>query len=114
MLNSQVTKWGERTCATHAFTVNGQQWEVFGALDKDKQPMSLIGTGGTTKNQKNTCLKLYSETIAMAIDRQGQCIWNSGIFMRSIAQTSRNAINKHDGKKQGFTSFEETWKAHSW
>ena len=29
----------------------------------------------------------------MAIGRPGQCIWNSGIFMRSIAQSSMPLIN---------------------
>ena len=51
-LNSQVTERDERACATHAFTVNGQQWEALAALNKDKQPMSLIGTAGTTNMGK--------------------------------------------------------------
>ena len=46
-LNSKVSQRGERACTMHFFTVNGQQWGVLAAIDKDKQPMSLIGTAGT-------------------------------------------------------------------
>ncbi|KAL5489428.1 hypothetical protein EMCRGX_G018519, partial [Ephydatia muelleri] len=47
-LNSQVSQRGDRACATHSFTMHGRQMDVLAAIDKDKQPMSLIGTAGTT------------------------------------------------------------------
>ena len=111
-LNSQVTERGERACATHAFTVNGQQWEALAALDKDKQPMSLIGTAGTT-NMGKTLVRNFTVRHSNG-DWQTRTAHLEQWHIHEIYRSNFNVIDKHNGKRQGFASFEETWKTHSW
>ena len=68
-LNSKVSQRGEQACAMHSFTVNGQQWGVLAAIDKDKQPMSLIGIAGTT-NMGNTLTRHFTV-------RYSNCDWQT-------------------------------------
>ena len=98
-LNSQVTERGERACATHAFTVNGQQWEALAALDKDKQPLSLIGTAGTT-NVGKTLVRNFTLRHSNS-DWQTRTAHLEQWHIHEIYRSNFNAIDRHNGKRQG-------------
>ena len=111
-LNSKVSQRGERACAMHSFTVNGQQWGVLAAIDKDKQPMSLIGTAGTT-NMGNTLTRHFTVRYSNG-DWQTKTAHLDQWHIHELYRFNFNAIDKHNAKRQGGTSFEHTWKTYSW
>jgi hypothetical protein len=104
---------GERSCASTSFkTSSGETWSVLGACDKDKQPMALIGTAGTTR--MGTTLQRHFTVI------RSDGSWDvrsASLEQWDIHATYRryfNAIDKHNSKRQGPASFEDTWKTHKW
>jgi hypothetical protein len=112
-LNSQVTTRGQRASATHTYVgPGGVTMEVLAAIDKDKQPMSLIGTAGSTSTGKTltrnfTVRKATGEYfVRQAILEQ----WH----IHEIYRACFNAIDKHNSKRQGTRSFEDTWKTFTW
>ena len=100
------------SCTTTITTSSGEQWDVVAAADRDRQPMSLIGTAGTT-------------SMGQILVRNFTAIRADGTFhVRSatleqwdIHATYRrhfNSIDKHNSRRQGGVSFEDTWKTHRW
>ena len=112
-LLEQVPERGCRAAAsTTILTSAGETWEVVAAADRDKQPMVVIGTAGTT-------------SMGEELVRHFTVIRSDGTFhVRSasleqwdIHATYRkhfNAIDKHNSKRQGGSSFEDSWKTHKW
>ncbi|KAK3277456.1 hypothetical protein CYMTET_14539 [Cymbomonas tetramitiformis] len=112
-LMSQVKNRGDRASAmTEITTEAGEKIQVLAAIDMDKQPMTLISTGGTT-------------TMGAPRERRFKVIRSSGDFMvrnatfeqwdvHSTYRANFNTIDKHNAKRQGGTSFEDTWKTHRW
>ena len=111
-LNSQVSQRGDRACATHFITVHGRQMEVLAAIDKDKQPMSLIGTAGTT-NMGTTLVRHFTVRHSNG-EWQARTATLEQWHIHELYRANFNAIDKHNSKRQGATSFEDTWKTHSW
>ena len=106
----------ERGCRAAAFTTittsAGEKWEVVAAADRDKQPMALIGTAGTT------CMgqELVRHFTVIRSDGTFQ-VRSASLAQWDIHATYRskfNAIDKHNSKRQGGGSFEDTWKTHKW
>ena len=84
---------------------------MLGACDKDKQPMALIGTTGSTR-------------MGATLQRHFTVIMSDGTWdvkLASLEQwgihaTYRRhfiAIDKHNSKRQGPTSFEDTRKTYN-
>ena len=90
----------------HSFTVNGQQWSVLAAIDKEKQPMSLIGTAGTT-NMGNTLTRHFTVRCSNG-DWQTKTAHLDQCHIHDLYRFNFNAIDKHNAKRQGGTSFEDT------
>eukprot|EP00731_Ephydatia_muelleri_P014420 Em0008g140a len=111
-LNSQVSQRGDRACATHSFTMHGRQMDVLAAIDKDKQPMSLIGTAGTTS--MGTTLERHFTVRHSSGKWQTRTATLEQWHIHELYRANFNAIDKHNSKRQGATSFEDTWKTHSW
>jgi hypothetical protein len=99
-------------CASSSFKISiGQEWTVLAAGDKDKQPMTLLGTTGTS-NMGEAMQRAY---IAFKADGTFEVLkfvleqWPiHSIFRRN------NAIDMHNSKRQGPTCFEDTWKTKRW
>ena len=107
-----MSQRGDRACATHFITVHGRQMEVLAAIDKDKQPISLIGTAGTT-NMGTTLVRHF--TVRHSNDEwQAKTATLEQWHIHELYRANFNAIDKHNSKRQGATSFEDTWKTHSW
>ena len=106
-LKSNALVRGQRSCCSTSITTStGETWSVLAACDKDKQPMALIGTAGTT-------------TMGEILQRHYTIIRSDGIWevrSTSLAQWEIhekymrhfNAIDKHYSKRQGPSSFEDT------
>jgi hypothetical protein len=111
-LNAQVTVREDRACASHTFEVNGKEWVAVAAIDKDKQPMSLIGTAGTT----NMGIELV-RNFTVKRSNGDWCVRTATLAQWHIHQLYRgsfNAVDVHNSKRQGGMSFEDTWKTHAW
>jgi hypothetical protein len=85
---------------------------LLAAGDKDKQPMTLLGTASTSN-------------IGEAMQRACSVLKADGTFevmkfvleqwaIHSIYRRNFNAIDMHSPKRQGPTCFEDTWKTHRW
>ena len=112
-LISKIPNRGDRVCATATLTLgDGQEWELLAAGDKDKQPMCLLGTAGTS-TMGEPMVRKYSTQRA---DGTIGCIertleqWNIHALYRHFF----NVIDMHNAKRQGGTSFEDAWKTHRW
>lgn len=104
---------GARSFASSQFTSkSGETWSVLAACDKDKQPMALIGTAGTT-------------TMGETLFRMFTVVRGNGSFQTHSAtleqmdihasyRRSFNAVDMANSKRQRGTSFEDTWKTHKW
>jgi hypothetical protein len=112
-LNSQVSTRGQRASATHSYVApGGATVEVLAAIDRDKQPMSLIGTAGSTSmgrtlTRRFTVRKATGEYFVREANLEQ---WQ----IHEVYRACFNAIDKHNSKRQGATSFEDTWKTFSW
>jgi hypothetical protein len=103
----------QTSSATPSFqTSTGETWSVLGACDWDKQPMTLIGTAGIT-SMGETLLRHFT-----IIRSDGSSdVRSISLPQWDIHGKNRrffNAIDKHNSKRQGPISFEDTWKSHKW
>ena len=112
-LLNKVPNKGDRVAALSTFTTSdGQEWSMLAAADKDKQPMALLGTAGTS-TMGEPMVRRYTSLRADGtqgfIDRtleqwQIHCVYRKNF----------NVIYMHNAKRQGGTSFEDTWKTKRW
>ena len=112
-LLEQVPARGCRVVAltTHT-TSSGETWSILAAADRDKQPMCLIGTAGST---------IMGETLVRhftVIRADGSFEVRSATLaqwqIHALYRSHFNAIDKHNSKRQGASSFEDSWKTHRW
>jgi len=86
---------------------------VLAACNRDKQPIALIdAVGATTSMGENLHMHLrnirsYGSWVARSASLEQ---WGIHEKYRRIF----NAIDKHNLKRQGPSSFEDTWKTHKW
>jgi hypothetical protein len=111
-LQAQVNVREDRASAVTTFIVNGRTWEVLAAIDKDKQPMSLIGTAGTTRMGKELLRHFTVKRSNGEWDVRSASLkqWQIHELYRSCF----NAVDVHNSKRQGGSCFEDTWKTHKW
>ena len=112
-LLSQVNKRHDRASATTSIpTSDGHVWSLLAAVDMDKQPMALLGTAGTT-TMGEAMVRRYTTTRADGlqgfIDRTLEQ-WH----IHAVYRKNFNVIDMHNAKRQGGTSFEDTWKTKRW
>jgi hypothetical protein len=102
---------GDTVCASSSFKTScGQEWTLLAAGDKDKQPMTLLGTAGTSNmgaamQRANSVLKADGTFKVMKFVLEQWAI-------HSVYRRNFNAIDMHNFKRQGPTCFEDTWKTH--
>jgi hypothetical protein len=98
-----------RGCAVSEFTTSsGQQWEMLAAADRDRQPMTLLGTEGTTCMGADMLRArgYLREDDTYVVRTIGLRQWN----IRQKYRSMFNAIDMHNAKRQGNRSFEDTWR----
>ena len=112
-LLEQVPSRGCRASATTVYkSQSGETWEIIAAADRDKQPMALIGTAGTTAMGE----ELHRRFTVIRADGTFH-VRNASLAQWDVHATYRrhfNAIDKHNSKRQGGMSFEDSWKTHKW
>ena len=109
----QLSVRGDRACATATIKLSsGETWKLLAAGDKDKQPMVLIGTAGTT-NMGEPMVRTYSVLKADGstdVRRRELQQWD----IHSTYRRNFNVVDMHNAKRQGPTNLEDTWKTHAW
>jgi hypothetical protein len=104
---------GDRVCASSSFkTSSGQEWTLLAARDKDKHPMTLLGTAGTS-NVGEAMQRAYNVLNADGTFEVMKFVLEQWAI-HSIYRRNFNAIDMHSSKRQGPTCFEDTWKTHRW
>ena len=112
-LLSQVHERGQRACATTTIKLSsGVTWSVVAAADRDKQPMTLIATGGTTL-MGESMVRHYPVMRADGTTEVRTAIFEQW-HVHALYRKNFNALDMHNAKRQGGTSFEDTWKTHRW
>ena len=112
-LKENAPSRGQRSCATTTIIISTREtWSVLTACDKGKQPMTLIGTKGTT-SMGNT---LQRNLTIIRLDGSWD-VRSTSLVQWNIHDKYRrhfNAIDKHSSKRQGLVSFEDTSKTPKW
>jgi hypothetical protein len=112
-LLSQVPQRGDRACAIATLKLaNGQEWEMLAAADRDKQPMALLETAGASTMGEAMVRKYSTQRADGTIGTKDMTLeqW----VIHSLYRKNFNWIDMHNAKRQGGTSFEETWKTKRW
>jgi hypothetical protein len=112
-LLSIAKKRGDRAvCSTTIKTRAGRDINLLAAADMDKQPMALLASAGTSTDGKTITRKFTT------IRSDGTYSVRSGdlpqMHVHEIYRSGFNTLDKHNSYRQGATSFEDTWKTHSW
>ena len=111
-LSSQCKERGQRAFASTEFHVGGDKWRCWASIDMDKQPMSLISTAATNLEGP------ARERTVRSVHSSGEYSINKFTLeqdeQHSIYRAGFNALDKHNAKRQGGTSFETTWKTWKW
>ena len=112
-LLDNVKERGDRAVATASFrSASGETWTMLAAADRDKQPMTLLGTAGTSME-------------APPLVRKFKVIRSDGTFAIRTATLEQmdihakyrskfNVVDMNNAKRQGGDSFEDSWKTHTW
>ena len=112
-LLDQVPERGNRGCASTNITLkSGATWSVVGVADRDKQPMTLIATAGTT-TMGEPMVRHYPIMRADGSTEVREYIFEHW-HIHALYRNNFNALDMHNAKRQGGTSFEDTWKTHRW
>ena len=112
-LNGQVTQRGDRAIASADLPLqDGSMVSLLAAADKDKQPMSLLGTAGTSGEGASKIRKFTT------IRADGTYfVREASLHQMHIHERYRagfNALDKHNAYRQGSSSFEGSWHTHRW
>lgn len=112
-LLSQVPTRGNRAVVkTTIRTDSNEEWTIIGAADRDKQPMVLIGTAGSTNEGaqlSRTFTRLRGDgTYNTYTNKHNQ------MHIHELYRSSFNVVDMHNAKRQGGASLEDTWKTHKW
>eukprot|EP00951_Prasinocladus_malaysianus_P003499 scaffold24601_cov33-Prasinocladus_malaysianus.AAC.1 len=112
-LLEKVPTRGDKAVASSSFTTaSGETWSMLAAADRDKQPMALLGTAGSSAPGQ-TLTRHFT-----VIRADGTFAVRSATLQQmDIHATYRHAFNvvdKNNAKRQGGVSFEDVWKTHSW
>ena len=112
-LLDHVPQRGMRVTATSSISLPGSDsWSLLAAADRDKQPMALLGTAG-------------SSGMGATITRKFIVIRPDGTYevrraelqqldIHAQYRASFNGVDKHNALRQGNHNFEASWRTHRW
>ena len=103
-------KWA--TCTTTVTTPSGIQLELLAACDRDRQPMALLGSGGTSIAGET--LHRYFTTIRADGSYNVRSATLEQMHIHELYRKYFNALDRHNSIRQGGHCFEDSWKTHSW
>eukprot|EP00951_Prasinocladus_malaysianus_P045561 scaffold608898_cov17-Prasinocladus_malaysianus.AAC.1 len=110
-LLQNVPNRGDKAMATSSFTTSaGETWPMLAAADKDKQPMALLGTAGSSSAGET-----LTRNFTIIRTDGTYAVRSATLEQMDIHATYRHAFNvvvKNNAKRQGGTSFEDVWKTH--
>ena len=112
-LISQVPRRGMRAvCTTTVTTDGGIQLELLGAADRDRQPMALLGTAGTSID--GGTLHRHFTTIRADGSYNVRDATLEQMNIHEIYRKYFNALDRHNSVRQGGHCFEDSWKTQNW
>ena len=112
-LISQVPRRGDRAmCTAMAVSPNGTRVHLLGAADRDKQPMALLGTAGTTC-EGETLFRVFTTIRADGTfnRREAQL---AQMHIHEVYRKNFNSLDKHNAYRQGNHNLEESWHTKRW
>ena len=112
-LLSQVPSRGDRAVASATVTSPaGNQVDLLAAADRDRQPMALLGTAGTSLEGRT--LTRHFTTIRADGTYNVREATLQQMQIHEVYREYFNALDRHNSLRQGGDSFEDSWKTHHW
>ena len=100
------------SAVTTAKLDDGQTHSILAVADRDKQPMSVIATAGTTLGPVHIHRRvrtIHKDGRAKVSDKTLTTVMASKKYRDNF-----NAIDKHNAKRQGRACLEDVWRTHRW
>ena len=91
---------------------DGQTHSILVVADRDKQPMSIIATAGTTLGPVHIHRRvrtIHKDGRAKVSDKTLTTVMASKKYRECF-----NAVDKHNSKRQGRACLEDVWRTHRW
>jgi hypothetical protein len=104
-LLSKAKKRGQRASCTSTLKVGNHEWELLAAVDRNRQPMCLLGATGTTA-MGETLTRNYSILRAdgtRSVQQRTLEQWE----IHATCRGNFNPIDMHNSKTHGPISFED-------
>ena len=112
-LLSQVPARGDRaTCTAIAVSPGGLRVHLLAAADRDKQPMALLGTVGTSL-EGQTLFRVFTTIRADGTYNSREATL-AQMHIHELYRKYFNALDKHNAYRQGNHNLEQTWKTKRW
>ena len=112
-LLSQVPIRGARAvCSAELTLSDGSTVSLLAAADRDKQPMALLGTGGTS-GEGNPKVRNFTTIRADGTYFVREATLNQ-MHIHEIYRSGFNTLDKHNAYRQGGNSFEGSWHTQKW
>ena len=112
-LLSQVKQRGDEATATaEVKSRRGTTVHLLATADRDKQPMTLLGTAGTS-NRGKTLHRRFTTIRADGTYNVREADLNQ-MEMQEKYRALFNALDKHNAVRQGGACLETSWHTHKW
>ena len=112
LISQCPTRGNWATCTTTVTTPSGIKLELLAACDRDRQPMALLGSGGTSVAGQT--LHRHFTTIRADGTYNVRSASLEQMHIHELYRRYFNALDRHNSIRQGGHCFEDSWRTNSW